>query len=122
MRLYSMGFDDVLMVWNGQEALDAYDKSLGDDGRYDVIILDISMPVMDGIECVRHLKDRLKNRDNPPKLIALTGGVPLSPILTSVANAMKGDIDECLAAGFDEVLTKPVATDRLLETLRPAAI
>jgi CheY-like chemotaxis protein len=77
--------------------------------RPDVILMDLSLPILDGWEATRRLKAAPQTRDIP--VIALT------------ANAMAGDREKALAAGCDDFDTKPVAMSRLLakiETLRPA--
>lgn len=81
---------------NGAVALELADRT-----RYDLIIMDVQMPVMDGIEATR----RLRSRGYDGAIVALT------------ANAMKDDQDLCLAAGCNEFLTKPISRNRLYETL-----
>jgi two-component system, cell cycle response regulator DivK len=76
--------------------------------RPDVILMDLSLPVLDGWEATRRLKAAQQTRDIP--VIALT------------ANAMAGDREKALAAGCDDFDTKPVVMERLLgkiETLLP---
>ncbi len=96
--LQRMGYHaDV--VSNGVEAVDAVSR-----GPYDVILMDIQMPEMDGIEATRII---LARSDLPrrPRIIALT------------ANAMADDRDACLAAGMDEFLSKPLTALRLAAAL-----
>ncbi|HVH83100.1 MAG TPA: response regulator [Steroidobacteraceae bacterium] len=76
--------------------------------RPDVILMDLSLPILDGWEATRRLKAAPQTRDIP--VIALT------------ANAMAGDREKALAAGCDDFDTKPVAMTRLLakiDTLLP---
>ena len=81
---------------NGQVGLDK-----GRQGDYDVILMDIQMPVMDGYEATTALRQ---------------AGVD-TPIFALTANAMKGFEEKCLAAGCTGYLTKPVDIDLLLDTL-----
>jgi PAS domain S-box-containing protein len=78
------------VVANGQEVLDMLAKI-----RYDLILMDCQMPVLDGYNAARQIR-RLENRDSPVIIIAMT------------ANAMKEDRDRCLEAGMDDYLSKPV--------------
>lgn len=88
---------NVEFVGNGREAIDRIEA----DPWFDLIILDIQMPVMDGYEAARTLRDR---------------GCSL-PILALTANSMSGDRQQCIEAGFDEYETKPVNRARLLRTV-----
>jgi CheY-like chemotaxis protein len=73
------------------------------DNKYDIILLDMMMPVMDGFETLRVMRN---NEDlKSMKVIALT------------AMAMKGDMEKCLDAGADEYCTKPVNIDLLLNKI-----
>jgi len=81
-------------------------------GPPDLIIMDIQLPEMDGLEATRALKSRPETRD--------------IPILALTALAMKGDRDRILAAGCDAYMAKPIDPPRLVEavrtlTLRPAS-
>ncbi len=87
----------VDIAGNGQEALVALQGK-----TYDAVLMDVMMPVMDGLDATRAIRQTL--RLNLP-IIALT------------ANAMKGDREKCLEAGMDEYLTKPVEMERLYQTL-----
>jgi len=84
---------------NGKEALSAVERS-----QYDVILMDIMMPELDGIEATKKIIERTP-AEQRPRIIALT------------ANAMHGDRERCLNAGMDEYLTKPLRVDDLVEVL-----
>jgi signal transduction histidine kinase/ActR/RegA family two-component response regulator len=86
---------------NGVEALAALERE-----RYDVLLLDIQMPEMDGFEVSRHLVSRHPRAEDRPWIIALT------------ANAVQGDRELCLRAGMDDYLTKPVKPLELAAALQ----
>jgi signal transduction histidine kinase/ActR/RegA family two-component response regulator len=81
---------------NGQIALEMADRV-----KYDMILMDIQMPVMDGLEATRRLRDK---------------GVYI-PIVCITANAMREDKQRCLEAGADEYFTKPIDLHRLYSAL-----
>ena len=88
IMLESMGYD-VVIADNGQMAVD----TLLQDDKFDLILMDCQMPVMDGFNATRKIRE---NKFNIP-IIALT------------ANAMQGDKEQCLEAGMDDYLTKPIS-------------
>ena len=85
-------------VSNGREALQALEF-----GSYDVLLMDVRMPEMDGLEATRIIRQRWHNK---MKIIAIT------------AYALKGDREKCLEAGMDDYISKPVKMEELNETLR----
>lgn len=91
------GFD-VVVARNGQEALDHVELETPD-----VILMDVQMPVMDGLECTRRLRQRSATSNTP--IIALTG------------LAMQYDRELCLMAGADEYLAKPVELEKLVSRI-----
>jgi two-component system sensor histidine kinase/response regulator len=88
----------VDLAENGQEAL-----ALARQHRYDLILMDMQMPVMNGIEATQAIRDDSLNR--------------ATPILAMTANASGADRDTCLAAGMNEHIAKPVVHQKLYETL-----
>jgi CheY-like chemotaxis protein len=95
-RLLTLNGHSVVTATNGVEAL-----SLVEQRPFDVIIMDIQMPGMDGLEVTRCIRQR----EN------LVGRVP---IVALTANAMKEDRERCLASGMDDYISKPFAHDELL--------
>jgi CheY-like chemotaxis protein len=96
----------VRLTTNGREAL-----SLAQAGGFDLLLLDIHMPELDGFQVAQAIRERERT----------TGG--RLPIIALTARSRKEDRDQCLAAGMDEFLTKPVAgtalraaIDRLVAT------
>jgi signal transduction histidine kinase/DNA-binding response OmpR family regulator/transcriptional regulator with GAF, ATPase, and Fis domain len=88
------------VVGNGLEVLRALAQR-----PYDVVLMDVQMPEMDGLEASRRICQKWAANERP-RIIAMT------------ANAMKGDRGQCLAAGMDDYLTKPVRAAALAEALR----
>jgi two-component system sensor histidine kinase/response regulator len=96
--LQKLGYTPV-MVHNGREAVDT---AAAND--FDIILMDLQMPEMDGLEATRMI--RRHNSDRQPVIIALT------------ANAMEGDEEECLSAGMNDYLVKPVKLEELIDKLQ----
>ncbi|MEP2532465.1 GAF domain-containing protein [Shimia sp.] len=84
---------------NGVEALQSVERQI-----YDVILMDVQMPEMDGLEASRSITQKYP-ADDRPKIVAMT------------ANAMQGDREMCLAAGMDDYITKPIKVARLIAAL-----
>ena len=94
---------------NGREALEALAKA-----EFDLVLMDIQMPVMDGLTATRAIRDLATGLDNP-----------LVPIVGMTAHALIGDREQGLAAGMNEYLTKPIDPAALNQALRrwlPSAI
>jgi CheY-like chemotaxis protein/HPt (histidine-containing phosphotransfer) domain-containing protein len=88
---------------NGIEAIQAIEMQ-----TYDLVLMDVQMPEMDGLEATRRIVERWPGER--PQIVAMT------------ADAMQGDRERCLEAGMDEYLTKPIRTDELVGALREASI
>ncbi|KPQ06647.1 MAG: Signal transduction histidine kinase [Rhodobacteraceae bacterium HLUCCA12] len=102
-----LGISSVL-VSDGPAALEAYDKD-----EFDAVILDISMPEMDGVKVLKEMRAREARRVMNGKGKA---GRRL-PILAFTANAMSHQVESYMAAGFDDCLTKPLQIERLRSAL-----
>ncbi len=90
---------EVELAENGEQGIRAWEA-----GRFDVVLMDIQMPVMDGYTATRLIREK-ECIDRHTPIVALT------------ANAMTGQLERCLEAGMDGLLTKPIAIDRLREVL-----
>jgi signal transduction histidine kinase/ActR/RegA family two-component response regulator len=99
MRLLKqMGYEADLAV-DGVEAIAAIERK-----PYDVVLMDVQMPQLDGLEASRTITARWAAAARP-RIVAMT------------ANAMQGDRDLCIAAGMDDYVTKPIRVDHLIDAL-----
>jgi len=96
--LQQMGYRADLAS-NGIEAIESVERQ-----PYDVVLMDVQMPEMDGLEASRRITQRWPATQRP-RIVAMT------------ANAMQGDRELCLAAGMDDYLTKPIRVDQLVQAL-----
>ena len=84
---------------NGQEAVDLCHEKV-----YDIILMDVQMPVLDGLAATKVIRETVPSARNT-KVIGLT------------ANAMKGDRDICIEAGMDDYVSKPIMLDAFVDAL-----
>jgi len=91
------------MVANGLEVLQALDRQ-----DYDLILMDVQMPEMDGLEATRQIRSQCPAHKQP-RIVAMT------------ANAMQGDREECLAAGMNDYISKPIKVVELMKALESSA-
>lgn len=103
MMLESRGHQ-VTVANNGREAVDLSGKA-----PFDLILMDVQMPEMDGLEATERIRQREQATGEHLPIIAMT------------AHAMKGDRDRCLGAGMDGYLSKPIRADLLYETIEGIA-
>jgi signal transduction histidine kinase/CheY-like chemotaxis protein/tetratricopeptide (TPR) repeat protein len=100
--LQQMGYRADLAS-NGIEAVESVERQ-----TYDVVLMDVQMPEMDGLEASRRITAKW-SPGRRPRIVAMT------------ANAMQGDREMCLSAGMDDYLTKPIRVERLVEALHQVA-
>jgi CheY-like chemotaxis protein len=99
--LQQMGYRADLAS-NGIEAVESVERQ-----TYDVVLMDVQMPDMDGLEASRRITAKRPVGERP-RIVAMT------------ANAMQGDREECLAAGMDDYVTKPIRVAALVAALERA--
>jgi len=90
----------VSVAENGREAVTALEK-----GTFDIVLMDVQMPEMDGFQATSAIREREANSDGHVPIVALT------------AFALKGDEQRCLSAGMDAYVSKPLRTDELFATI-----
>jgi CheY-like chemotaxis protein/nitrogen-specific signal transduction histidine kinase len=106
-RLLEKAGHTALLVGNGREALAALERL-----PFDLVLMDVEMPDMDGLEATAVLREREKGSGRHIPVIAMT------------AHALKGDRERCLAAGMDAYVPKPIQADelrRVIDELLPPA-
>ena len=94
----------VVIARNGQEALDALDGAAGTGNAVDLVLMDVMMPIMDGMEATQRIRRDLRFA----KL----------PVIMLTAKAMPDDQERCIAAGANDYMAKPLDVDRLLSLVR----
>ena len=99
-RILEKSGHSVAMAADGREALDLYQP-----GAFDLILMDVQMPEVDGFQATAAIREREQVEGGHQWIIAMT------------AHAMKGDEERCLAAGMDAYLSKPIERRRLAELL-----
>ena len=95
----------VVVASNGRKALEALEKQ-----KFDLVVMDVSMPEMDGFEAVAAIRAREGATGSHLAIIAMT------------AHAMKGDRERCLAAGMDAYISKPIQPDELFQTIKTLSL
>jgi len=93
---------DYVIVENGYEAVEEYKRN----NNYDLILMDVNMPVKDGIEATKDI--RKYEKENNKKAIT---------IIALTANALQGDKEKFLSIGMDDYLTKPIDKDKLFDKI-----
>jgi PAS domain S-box-containing protein len=102
-RLLEKRGHTVVIVGDGSAALAALDEP--DGGGFDLILMDVQMPEMDGLEATARIRVREKSSGRHLPIVAMT------------AHAMKGDEERCLAGGMDGYVSKPIQVEQLFATI-----
>ena len=102
--LNKLGYSATVVV-NGQEAVDAVTSG---ERRFDLVFMDVQMPVMDGMSATRKIREWEQTIPAPLH----------TPVVALTANALAGDAAACFASGMDDYLSKPVSIDRIALVLK----
>ncbi|NJS35804.1 MAG: response regulator [Brachymonas sp.] len=106
--LQGLGYTIEVAV-NGQLAIDRVLQACDTEAAFDLVLMDVQMPEMDGLEATRRIRSDVK-ANLQPQIVAMT------------ANAMEGDREQCLEAGMDDYLSKPIKPALLAQALQAAAL
>lgn len=98
---------EVIIANNGVEAIERFREQ-----KFNVILMDIMMPVMDGLEATVKIREEE----------LLTGAAKRTPIIALTANTMDNDRDKCISYGMDEFMTKPFDMEKLKTIFRELEI
>jgi len=95
---------DVTIANNGREAIELYEH-----GRFDLVLMDVQMPILDGLRAVKTIRDLEKRTGKH------------TPVVATTAHALREDREACLAAGMDACLSKPLDAQLLLRKVEQLA-
>ena len=107
VRILEKAGHAVTVANDGREAVDLFERE-----HFDVILMDVQMPVMGGFEATQAIRAREQRRS-----FVMSDNWTLTPIIALTAHAMEGDRERCMAAGMDDYLTKPLRPADLLAAL-----
>jgi len=100
----------VEIVENGSLAVEAFKTRAKQNLRFDIILMDVSMPFMGGMEATELIRQYEHENNQPP-----------TPIIALTAHAMIGDRERCLQAGMDDHITKPLRRGELMNAINKLA-
>ena len=106
VRLLNKAGHQVITAENGHEAVSGWSEQ-----RPDVVLMDMQMPVMDGLEATLHIRRHEQH-----------ASLPRTPIIALTANAMHSDREKCLAVGMDDFISKPFNVQELLQVLERSCV
>ena len=98
----SLGYSDITVASDGQETIEKMDKCFEDNKPFDVLLLDLRMPKMDGYDVINHVKNM---------------GYPLPKIVVVTASVLEEDRDRCRAIGVEYFINKPIQMPQLKNVL-----
>ena len=101
LAMFSKMGHQVTLANNGLEALSEWNQTL-----FDLIFMDVQMPQMDGLEAVRQIRKQEVAKGSRSRIIAMT------------ANVLDGDREQCMAAGMDDYVSKPISHRALVEVIK----
>jgi CheY-like chemotaxis protein len=102
--LISLLEDTGIDIDSAENGIEAVEMITAAPDKYDIILMDIQMPKMDGLEATRLIR-------------AMAGRLKTIPIIAMTAHVFKSDIDECIGAGMDDHIGKPIDIDDVLRKL-----
>jgi PAS domain S-box-containing protein len=109
-RLLEREGHSVTIAGSGQEALELFERSLRDSQKYDLILMDVQMPDLDGLQATARIRE--KERGLPDRI----------PIVAMTAQAAESDRLRCLESGMDAYVTKPVHVPELLQMIESVVL
>jgi two-component system, sensor histidine kinase and response regulator len=108
VNMITKGGYQVVTAQNGLEAFEQYS---GHPDAFDLIFMDMQMPVMDGLAATQQIRKwEQSNNNNPTKVRHV-------PIVAMTANALKGDREKCIGAGMDDYMTKPIDREKVYKCI-----
>ena len=106
----------VILASNGVEAVEAFKN-----GDFDLILMDIQMPEMDGFEATREIRKLETGDPQPSPIINHQSSIHSIPIIAMTAHAMMGDREKCIDAGMDDYVSKPINPEALFSIINKVA-
>jgi two-component system sensor histidine kinase/response regulator len=124
LRLLERWNHQTTLVENGRQAWETSKRQ-----SFDIILMDVQMPEMDGLETTRKIREWEDGRGNKigkdsnlkSEIRNLKSKIQSVPIIAMTAHVVKGDRERCLEAGMDEYVSKPIDSDKLFEAIEKLA-
>ncbi len=120
LRLLARWNHQTTLAENGRQAWETFKRE-----SFDIVLMDVQMPEMDGLETTRKIREWEDGRGNKigkdsdlkSEIRNLKSKIQSIPIIAMTAHVVKGDRERCLEAGMDEYVSKPIDSDKLFETI-----